>query len=304
MTHTKGESVGMVLSMTGFGRAEASVEGKEIVFELKSVNHRYFEFNGRIPKLYSFLEDPLKKLVRERISRGKIEAYLSIKQSEGTLARVKLNDGLLESYLAALREMISKHSLRDDISATAVSRFPDVFIVDDQEEDKDALASAVFAVVKEALDVYVEMRRTEGARLAEDITERLGIISQFVDSIEARAPELNREYFEKLSRRIKDILEGVQVDEGRLLTEAAVFADKTNVTEEIVRLRSHIRQFADALSAASGEPVGKRLDFIVQEMNREINTIGSKCNDMEITGVVINVKAEIEKIREQIQNLE
>ncbi|MBR5769604.1 MAG: YicC family protein, partial [Clostridia bacterium] len=162
----------------------------------------------------------------------------------------------------------------------------------------------VFAVVRQALDVYTEMRRTEGAKLAEDIIERLGLISGFVDSVEARAPELNREYYERLSKRIKELLESANPDESRLLTEAAVFADKTNVTEEIVRLRSHIAQFKAALEAAGGEPVGKRLDFIVQEMNREINTIGSKCNDMEITGIVINVKAEIEKIREQIQNLE
>ena len=294
----------MVLSMTGFGRAEASVNGREIVFEIRSVNHRYFEFNSRIPKLYGFLEDPLKKLVRERISRGKIEAYLTVRQSEGSLARVRLNDGLLESYLAALKEMIAKHGLRDDISATAVSRFPDVFIVDDAEEDADALSADVFAVVAQALDVYNEMRRTEGAKLAEDIIERLALISGFVDRIEARAPELNREYFERLSRRIKELLESVQPDEGRLLTEAAVFSDKTNVTEEIVRLRSHISQFGAAMKASGGEPVGKRLDFIVQEMNREINTIGSKCNDMEITGIVIDVKAEIEKIREQIQNIE
>ncbi|MBQ9557617.1 MAG: YicC family protein [Clostridia bacterium] len=294
----------MVLSMTGFGRAEASVNGREIVFEIRSVNHRYFEFNSRIPKLYGFLEDPLKKLVRERISRGKIEAYLTVRQSEGSLARVRLNDGLLESYLAALKEMIAKHGLRDDISATAVSRFPDVFIVDDAEEDADALSADVFAVVGQALDVYNEMRRTEGAKLAEDIVGRLALISGFVDRIEARAPELNREYYERLSRRIKELLESVQPDEGRLLTEAAVFSDKTNVTEEIVRLRSHIAQFGSAMKASGGEPVGKRLDFIVQEMNREINTIGSKCSDMEITGIVIDVKAEIEKIREQIQNIE
>lgn len=294
----------MVLSMTGFGRAEASVNGREIVFEIRSVNHRYFEFNSRIPKLYGFLEDPLKKLVRERISRGKIEAYLTVRQSEGSLARVRLNDGLLESYLAALKEMIAKHGLRDDISATAVSRFPDVFIVDDAEEDADALSADVFAVVGQALDVYNEMRRAEGAKLAEDIVGRLALISGFVDRIEARAPELNREYYERLSRRIKELIESVQPDEGRLLTEAAVFSDKTNVTEEIVRLRSHIAQFGSAMKASGGEPVGKRLDFIVQEMNREINTIGSKCSDMEITGIVIDVKAEIEKIREQIQNIE
>lgn len=294
----------MALSMTGFGRAEASVNGREIVFEVRSVNHRYFEFNSRLPKLYGFLEDPLKKLVRERISRGKIEAYLTVRQSEGSTARVRLNDGLLESYLTALKEMISKHGLRDDISATAVSRFPDVFIVDDDEEDTDALAEDVFAVASQALDAYTEMRRIEGAKLVDDILARLNTISADVDIIEKRAPELKAEYFERISRRITELLEGVNPDEGRLLTEAAVFADKTDVTEEIVRLRSHISQFAATLKSESGEPIGKRLDFIIQEMNREINTTGSKCNDMEITNIVISVKAEIEKIREQIQNIE
>lgn len=294
----------MVLSMTGFGHSELSAGGREIVFEIKSVNHRFFEFSSKLPKLYSFMEDPLKKLVREKISRGKIEIYLSIKQTEGSLAEVKLNNGLVESYLKALREMIDTYKLRDDISATAVSRFPDVFIVDDGKEDEESLMEAVMGVANEALEVYTNMRRTEGAKLAEDIESRLELILGFVDKIEARAPELNEEYYQRMSQRIKTILEGVQVDEGRLLTEAAVFADKTNVTEEIVRLRSHVSQFTKAIKTQGGEPVGKRLDFIVQEMNREINTIGSKCNDMEITDIVINVKAEIEKIREQIQNLE
>lgn len=294
----------MVLSMTGFGHSEISIDGKEIVFEIRSVNHRFFEFSSKLPKLYSFLEDPLKKLVRDNISRGKIEIYLSIKQTEGNGEEVKLNYGLVESYLSALREMIDRYNLRDDISATAVSRFPDVFLINDQKQDEESLLDSVMNVAKEAVSLYMNMRKTEGAKLAEDIDNRLGLILGFVDRIEERAPELNQEYFTRLSQRIKTILDGAQIDEGRLLTEAAVFADKTNVTEEIVRLRSHVAQFEKALKTEGGEPVGKRLDFIVQEMNREINTIGSKCNDTEITEVVINVKAEIEKIREQIQNLE
>ena len=294
----------MVLSMTGFGRAEKVADGHEITFEIKSVNHRYFEYYGRIPKIYGALEEPIKKLVHAEVTRGKVEVYLVVKQSEGINAKVSLNHGLLESYLSTLREMIEKYGLRDDISATAVSRFPDVFIVDEQQEDEEVLTLAVLDTVSAALSSYNQMRADEGAKLAADIIDRIGIINGFVTEIEESAPRLNAEYYERLKGRIEKILEGVEIDEGRLLTEAAVFADKTNVTEEIVRLRSHIAQFTDVLSQKKGDPVGKKLDFVIQEMNREVNTIGSKCNDSEIAKTVISAKAEIEKIREQIQNLE
>ena len=292
----------MISSMTGYGRGEAASAAFSCVVELRSVNHRYFEFSSRVPRGYAFLEERLKGLCQQRISRGKVELYLTIDLNESDDISVEINDSLAKSYVNAIKELGETYGLNADLSAVTLSRYPDLFSVKKQVVDEDA----VFAVVKEAtesaIDSFINMRKIEGEKLYDDIKSRVDFILDKVALVEERSPETVKTYQTKLETRIRELLEDKTVDEARLLTEAAIFADKVAVAEETVRLRSHIKQLCDLIN--SDIAVGRKLDFIVQEMNREANTIGSKAQDIEIAHTVVDIKAEIEKIREQIQNVE
>lgn len=292
----------MIRSMTGYGRAQDVVNGYDVTVEFKSVNHRYLEFSSRLPRCYNFLEDRLKKLVQSRIARGKVEAYLSIECVQEQVADVSVNHALAAGYMAALQQLVERYGLRNDVTATAIARYPDVLTVHKSEEDEDQVWSAVETVAKRALDAFIAMRETEGARMKADVDSRADMILKSVEFIEERSPQIVEAYVQKLEARLKELLADTSVDEQRLLTEAAIFADKTAVAEETVRLRSHIDQLRSMI--ASEEAVGRKLDFLVQEINRETNTIGSKVQDVEIARMVVDMKAEIEKIREQIQNIE
>jgi uncharacterized protein (TIGR00255 family) len=292
----------LINSMTGFGRAEETDGGRDILVEVKSVNHRFFDFNARISRGYGFLEEKLKTALKSRVSRGKIDVLVAVEPADGEDVTVQVNHSLVSGYLDALYEIQRRYNLPDDISVDTVARFPDVFTIRRAPEDEDALWEEVRRVLEKAMDPFLAMRAAEGAHMKEDVLGRANTILKLVSGIEERSPQTVEEYRNKLKERISGVLEGAAVDEGRILTEAAVFADKVSVDEETVRLRSHVSQFSDMLE--SGGPVGRRLDFLVQEMNREANTIGSKCADAGIAHMVVDLKAEIEKIREQIQNIE
>ena len=292
----------MVRSMTGYGRNQDSVNGLSVVVELKSVNHRFFEYSSRLPRVYGFLDDKLKSYLQQRISRGKVDVFVQIHTLEAVGSEVVVDHGLAEGYLTALRELASRYELRDDISAGALSRYPEVLTVRQAEMDEDAVWEAVQQVAVGAVDRFVAMREIEGARMREDVLSRAETIRKAVALVEEKSPETVRAHMEKVETRIRELLDGVPVDEARLLNEAAVFADKVAVAEETVRLNSHLDQLEQLLN--SNEAVGRKLDFLVQEINRETNTIGSKCSDLSLTRIVVDIKAEIEKIREQIQNIE
>lgn len=292
----------MIRSMTGFGRCEKMVNGRNIIVEIKSVNHRYFEFSSRITRGYGFLDDKLKSYLQSKISRGKIDVFVSVETLEDTNAQVLINHSLAAGYVNALRELSERYNLKDDISVTTVSRYSDIFTIHKAPDDEAMIWDAVRMVTDEALQAFIAMRETEGARLKEDVLQRAQTILEIVGKIEERSPQTVKEYQQKLFQKLKEMLGDSNIDEQRILTEAAIFADKVAVSEETVRLRSHFDQFANMLK--SDEAVGRKLDFIVQEMNREANTIGSKCVDAQIAHMVVDIKAEIEKIREQIQNIE
>ncbi len=292
----------MVRSMTGYGRGQNVLNGLSITVELKSVNHRFFEYSCRLPRVYGFLDDKLKNYLKTRISRGKVDVFVQIDALDSAGSEVLVNEGLAENYLNALRSLATKYALRDDISATTLSRYPDVLTVRQAAVDEDVVWESVQQVTDIALAQFVLTREQEGARLRADVLSRGQTILAAVDVIEARSPQTVREHMEKVEARMRELLDGAAVDEGRLLTEAAMYADKIAVAEETVRLRSHIAQLEQLLSG--DEAVGRNLDFLVQEINRETNTVGSKCNDLELTRVVVDIKTEIEKIREQIQNIE
>ena len=292
----------MVLSMTGFGRAAEVRSGREITAELRSVNSRYFEYSSRIPRSYNFMDSRLKKLLSERVSRGKVELSLSVTAVEVSDTVVSVNMGLASGYLSAFRTISEELGIKNDASAGTIARFPDVLTVQHAEVDEEQLWADAAAVTSEALDRFIEMRAAEGAKMQEDILSRLSYIEGRVAEIEALSAGRVENYTARLYEKLKVLLEDRQIDDARVLTEAAVFADKTAIDEETVRLRSHISQYREILAA--GGPVGRKLDFLTQELNRETNTIGSKCQDLDITRIVVDVKAEIEKIREQIQNLE
>ena len=292
----------MIRSMTGYGRGQEVLDGLSVTVEIKSVNHRFFEYSCRLPRVYGFIDDKLKNYLQQRISRGKVDVFVQIDALESTGSEVLVNEGLAENYLAVLREMAQKYGLREDVSVTTLSRYPDVLTVRQVAVDEDTVWSAVQKVTDIALGQFVAMREREGARLREDVLSRGQTILSAVAVIEERSPQTVREHMEKVEARMRELLDGAAVDEGRLLTEAAIYADKIAVAEETVRLRSHIDQLDTLLSG--DEAVGRKLDFLVQEINRETNTIGSKCSDLELTRIVVDIKAEIEKIREQIQNIE
>ncbi len=292
----------MVLSMTGYGRARLTLHGRDITVEIKSVNSRYFEYSSRLPRGYSFLEDKLKKLVNGKIARGKAELNLTIANVEAPDTVITPNVELARQYKAAMDEMARQLGMRNDVTLSGLCRFPDMFSAVHAEADEAELWQDVQAVAAAALENFVAMRAAEGAKLREDVLARLCTLEKDVGVIEQTSAARVQKYTDKLYARLKELLDGRDIDDARILTEAAIFADKTAVDEETVRLRSHIRQYRDIL--ALSEPVGRKLDFLTQELNRETNTIGSKCNELDITRVVVEMKGEIEKIREQIQNLE
>ena len=292
----------MIKSMTGYGRAEEIIDGLSISVEIKSVNHRYFEFSARVPRIYGFLEEKMKSYTNTLVSRGKIECYVNVENLEETETEITVNHSLAEGYLNALKELSEKFGLENDISAYSLSRFPDVISLHKAPDDEDRIWLAVQSVASKAIEKFISMRQAEGEKLKNDVLSRADFIIEKVKFIEERSPETVIEYNEKLKSRIKELLGDASVDEQRLLNEAAIFADKIAVAEETVRLRSHISQLREFMQA--DEAIGRKLDFLVQEINREANTIGSKAQDVDIAKSVIAIKAEVEKIREQIQNIE
>ena len=292
----------MIRSMTGFGRGQGSMNGMDITVEIKSVNHRYFECAVRLPRAYGFLDEKLKSFLQGKIARGKVDVsvYIDITDAPGT--EVVVNHSLAEAYLKAAGELEETFSLKNDLTVRTLSQYPDVLTVRRAAEDEDAVWADVRSVTEEALSRFLDMRTREGAKMREDVLARRETLLNAVAFVEERSPQLVREHMEKLEARMRDLLGSVSVDESRLLTEAGVIADKLAVAEETVRLRSHLDQLQQLVNA--DEPVGRKLDFLVQEINRETNTIGSKVQDLQVTRLIVDMKSEIEKIREQIQNIE
>lgn len=292
----------MLKSMTGYGRASQDFGNKRLSAEIKAVNHRFFECTVRTPRGYSFLEEIVRGRIGEQVKRGKIEVYISVENLGDDPVEVSYNDAYLSGWLSALHTIGKDHKLKNDLKLSDIAANRDIFSVRKPDEDQEALGEAVLAVVAEALTAFLAAREKEGARLVADIEKRLDTIAAHVEAIDERSPQTVQEYREKLLVRMQEALGTTTVDEGRLLTEAAIYADKVTVAEETTRLRTHIDNFRSLL--AGNGPIGKKLDFYMQEMNREINTTGSKCNDVEMAKVVIEVKSELENIREQIQNIE
>lgn len=294
----------MIRSMTGFGRCETQIDGREITVEIKSVNHRYFEFSCRSPRGYSFVDDKLKSFINERVARGKIDVFVSIGARDDTPSEVTVNHSLVSGYLNAMKEIADTYGVENDATVVSLSRFPDVFTVHKAPEDEEKIIADVIAVTDEALKSFIAMREVEGEKMKADILSRADRILSIVGEIEERSPQTVKDYETRLLDRIRQTLDGfnVEIDEQRVLTEVAVFADKVAVAEETVRLRSHFEQLNRFMSM--DQPVGRKIDFIIQEMNREANTIGSKSNDRKITSHMLELKAEIEKVREQVQNIE
>jgi len=292
----------LIKSMTGYGRAVETVNGREFTVELRSVNNRYLDCSVRIPRMLSFAEDAVKQAVKQAVSRGKVDVFISLRSEGGEEAKITLNTTVLEGYLAAMRQMVTEHGVADDISVSAVSRLPEVFIVEKPEVDEEQLLSDLMQVVSGALEGYNAMRATEGQALDRDLRSRGETILQLVAQVEKGNAQTVLDYRARLEAKLKEVLENTAIDESRILTEAAIFADKVAVDEETVRLRSHLEQMNNMLTA--GGAVGRKLDFLLQEMNREANTIGSKCTDVALARIVVDIKAELEKIREQTQNIE
>lgn len=293
----------MIRSMTGYGRATGTFDGMDITLEIKSVNHRYFEFSSRMPRNYGFLDEKLKSFFQGKIARGKVECYLQIDTAGQQETVVKLNRSLTQGYINAYNELSEAFGIENDIKVSDMARVGDIFSVSKEPEDEEKICSDVLSVAEQALERFMDMRTVEGEKLRDDISSRLDFILEKVSFIEQRSPQTVKEYNDKLLARMREVLADVHVDEQRLLTEAAIYADKIAVAEETVRLRSHIDQFRKFFDE-NGGAIGRKMDFLVQEINREINTIGSKAQDIEIARCVVDVKAEIEKIREQVQNIE
>ena len=288
--------------MTGFGRCLESVDGKTIIVEIKSVNHRYYEFTSRVPRSCGYLDEKLKSFIQGKVSRGKIDVGVSIQSDGVSDERIEVNSEVAKGYITALRSANEELGLEDDLTLSRIVRLPDIFDVKKIEEDEETVWNEVKSVAEKALERFIVMREAEGEKMREDILSRLDYITGLVEKIEKKSPETTEKYRKKLFDKISEVLKDTNVDEQRILTEAAIFSEKTAVDEETVRLRSHINQCREMLSM--NEAVGRKLDFLIQEFNREANTIGSKCQDIEITKVVVDLKSEIEKIREQVQNIE
>lgn len=295
----------MIRSMTGYGRGEGAYDGVNITIELRSVNNRYLDCSIKMPRTYIFAEEALKERVQSKVGRGKVDVFVNIAHVGGEALSVTVNEELAKSYIDALwrlYELGNGQTVQMDYHATDLARFPDVLTVEKQEEDMDAVKAQLLEVLDLAIEDFNAMRTREGAKLAEDILSRAETIESLTAAVEERSPKTVAEYRARLEAKMQEVLQNVQIDQNRLLTEAAIFADKVAVDEETVRLRSHLEQLRDMLT--KGGAVGRKLDFLIQEFNREANTIGSKCNDIDITRTVVDIKAEIEKIREQVQNIE
>ena len=292
----------MIKSMTGYGRAVGTADGMTVTVEIKSVNHRFYEFSAKVSRGYSFLEEKLKAFVQQRVSRGKVDCFVQIENEETQDGVVSINESLAAGYYAAIQQLCETYHLKSSDNVELLASHTDIFNVKKPPADEDKIWNAVQGVAQEALDSFIRMRQIEGDKLKADVLSRAQAILENVSFIEARSPQTVAEYNEKLKARLKELLGDAAVDEQRLLTEAAIYADKIAVAEETVRLRSHIDQLHAFFEAT--EPVGRKLDFLVQEINREANTIGSKASDIDIAKRVINIKSEVEKIREQIQNIE
>ena len=292
----------MIKSMTGYGRAIETVNGREFTVELRSVNNRYLDCSVRLPRILSFAEDAVKQAVKNSVSRGKVDVYITLRSEAGEDVKITLNESVLSGYLTAMRQMVTDHGVADDISVSTVSRLPEVFSVEKPEVDEEQLLADLMGVVAKALEGYDAMRCTEGQALDRDLRSRGQTILDLVAVVEQGNAQTVVDYRARLEGKLKEVLANTAIDESRILTEAAIFADKVAVDEETVRLRSHLEQMNTMLTA--GGAVGRKLDFLLQEMNREANTIGSKCTDVKLAKVVVDIKAELEKIREQTQNIE
>ena len=292
----------MVKSMTGYGRAVETVNGREFTVEVRSVNNRYLDCSVKLPRSLSFAEDTVKQAVKNTISRGKVDVFLSVRSEGAEDVKVTLNTAMVEGYLAAMKQMAADYGIRDDISVSTLSRMNEVFTVEKPEVDEDQLLADLMGVVNKALCSYDAMRTAEGKALEADLRSRGETILNLVSQVEAGSGQTVIDYRTRLENKLKEVLASTTIDESRILTEAAIFADKIAVDEETVRLRSHLQQMNQMLT--SGGAIGRKLDFLLQEMNRESNTIGSKCSDVRLARIVVDIKAELEKIREQTQNIE
>ena len=292
----------MIKSMTGYGRAVETVNGREYTVELRSVNNRYLDCSVRLPRMLSFAEEAVKQAVKAVVSRGKVDVFISLRSEAEEDVTVKLNGAVLQGYLDAMRQMVTEYGVRDDISVSTVSRLPDVFSVEKKEADEDQLRQDLLQVVNMALENYNAMRETEGTALDADLRNRRQTILSLVEQVEQGNAQTVVDYRARLEKKLREVLENTAIDESRILTEAAIFADKVAVDEETVRLRSHLDQMVSMLDG--GGAIGRKLDFLLQEMNREANTTGSKCTDVRLAKIVVDIKAELEKIREQTQNIE
>ena len=288
--------------MTGYGRAQAVIDGRDILVEIRSVNHRFFEFSARIPRAYGYLEEKLKSMVQKSISRGKIEVNVTVFNIEGKDALIEVNKTIASGYIDALTAANEQLGIKNDLALSHLLRIPDIFNVRKEQEDEEVIWGAVSQVTQEAVKRFIDMRETEGKKIQEDLSGKLENIRRLVGLVEEKSPETTENYRNRLYNKLKDVLANTNIEEQRILTEAAIFAEKTAVDEETVRLGSHLQQFEALMK--SEETVGKKLDFLIQEFNREANTIGSKAQNVEITRIVVEMKSEIEKIREQIQNIE
>ena len=292
----------MIKSMTGYGRAVETLNGREFTVELRSVNNRYLDCSVRLPRILSFGEDAVKQAVKASVSRGKVDVFITVHSEAGDEVQVSLNKNVLSGYLAAMRQMVDEFGVKDDISVSVASRLPDVFVVEKPQLDEEQLLADLMYVVGKALESYDAMRCAEGAALDRDLRSRGQTILELVSQVEAGNGQTVIDYRKRLENKLREVLVNTSIDESRILTEAAIFADKVCVDEETVRLRSHLQQMNNMLT--TGGAVGRKLDFLLQEMNREANTIGSKCTDVKLARIVVDIKAELEKIREQTQNIE
>ncbi len=297
----KGESI-LIKSMTGYGRAVETVNGREFTVELRSVNNRYLDCSVRLPRILSFGEDAVKQAVKTAISRGKVDVFITVRSEGGDEVQVNLNAAVVQSYLTAMQRMTEEFGVTNDVTTTSLSRLPEVFVLEKPQVDEEQLLSDLMGVVNKALQEYDTMRVAEGQALDRDLRSRGETILSLVSQVEQGNAQTVIDYRTRLENKLKEVLANTAIDESRILTEAAIFADKVAVDEETVRLRSHLQQMNDMLTA--GGAVGRKLDFLLQEMNREANTIGSKCTDVNLARIVVDIKAELEKIREQTQNIE
>lgn len=288
--------------MTGYGRAQKILGGRDILVEIRSVNHRYYEYSSRIPRAYGYIDEKLKTLLKTSVSRGKVEVSVTVNNIEAKDSEISINKAVAEGYVSALRSVSDELGLKDDLVLSKLIKLPEIFVIQKAPDNQEQIWLDIAEVANEALQKFVEMRQTEGEKLKSDIISKADFILKMVSQVEELSPQTVENYRNRLYQKISEILDGKDIDEQRIVTESAIFAEKIAVDEETVRLHSHISQLKGMFE--SDEPVGRKLDFIVQEMNREVNTIGSKAQDLNITRIVVDMKAEIEKIREQIQNIE